>query len=93
MFKPDDDDLGGLILSLCLNGGVEFLGNSVVDACFLGCLKGCLGGCFGGCLGGCFGGCFGGCLGGCFRGMMTGITMLKVHTNDNQKDIISRTIL
>ena len=77
MFKTGDDDLGGLILSLCLDGGAEFLGNSVVDARFLGCLEGC----------------FGGCLGGCFRGMMTGITTLKVHTNDNRKDIINRTIL
>ena len=50
MFKTGDDDLGGLILSLCLDGGAEFLGNSVVDARFLGCLEGCLGGCLRGCL-------------------------------------------
>ena len=70
-----------MILSLGLNEGAEFLGNSVVDARFHDCLEGCLGG------------CFEGCLGGCFRGMMTGITTLKVHTNDNQKDIINHIIL
>ena len=80
-FKTGDDDLGGLILNICLNEGAEFLGNSVVDARFHDCLEGCLGG------------CFEGCLGGCFRGMMAGITTLKVHINDNQKDIINRTIL
>ena len=66
-FKLSNDDLGGLILSLCLNECAEFLGNSVVDARFHDCLEGC----------------FEGYLGGCFRGMMTGITTLKVHTNDN----------
>ena len=45
-FKTGDDDLGGLILRLCLDGGAEFLGNSVVDARFLGYLEGCFGGLF-----------------------------------------------
>ena len=45
VFKTGDDALGGLILSLCLDRGDEFLGNSVVDARFLGCLEGCFEGC------------------------------------------------